>query len=222
MSRPARVTPATSPCLPPCARATAVSPGASSEPMAMRATTIAAASASGQTPGRPASRIPAGPSAPALTSASASRTPASAPTTDTSADNGTTSAAVSVMSCQRVAPRAMSSAVSPSRWAASSRPTAASATMASTRICRTLITSSDRATVRLLPAASSAVGRFVASCAPFRKAAFGSEAARAATLAASGPRFPSGKAAMSGCASQDVLCCVSAEPKAPWLTTSGP
>ena len=148
--------------------------------------------------------------------------PASAPTADTSADNGTTSAAVSLVSCQRVAPRAMNSAVSSSRWAASSRPTAASATTASTRICRALIASSDRATVRLLPAASSTVGRLVVSCAPFRKVAFGSDAARAATLAESGPRLPSWKDVMSGCASHDPLCCVSAGPNAAWLTTSGP
>lgn len=190
--------------------------------MAMKATTIAAASASGQTPGRPASRRPAAPSAPAPTSASASRTPASAPTADTTVDSGTTSAAVSLVSCQRVAPRAMSSAVSPSRWAASNRPTAASATTARTRISRALITSSDWATVRLLPAAVSTVGRPVAICAPFRKVAFGSDATRAATLAESGPRLPSGKAVMSGCASHDPLCCVSPGPKAAGLTTSGP
>ncbi len=59
-------------------------------------------------------------------------------------------------------------------------------------------------------------------CAPFRKAAFGSDATRAATLAESEPRLPSGNAVMSGCASHDPLSCVSAGPNAAWLTTSGP
>ncbi len=145
------------------------------------------------------------PSAPVLTSAPASRMPARAPMTDTSTDNGTTSAAVSLVSCHRVAPRATSSAVSSSRCAASSRPTASSAAMARTRICRPLITSSDQATVRALSAALSTVGRLVVSCAPFRKVAFGSDAARALTFAEIEPRPPSGNAVMSGWASHDPL-----------------
>ena len=82
---------------------------------------------------------------------------------DTSAESGTTSAAVSRVSCERVAPRATSSADSPSRWAASSRATASSAAMARTRSCRALITSTDRATTRSLSAPDSTDGRLVVS-----------------------------------------------------------
>jgi hypothetical protein len=129
----------------------------------MTATAIAAPSALGQIPGWPASRMPARPSGPAVTSTLASLIPASAPTTDTSADNGITSAAVSQVSWDLVAPRATSSAVSPSRWVASSRATASSAAMARTRSSRALITSVDRATARLLAASASTDGRLVTS-----------------------------------------------------------
>ena len=107
--------------------------------------------------------MPALPSGPAATSTAASLTPANAPATDTSADNGITSIAVSQVSWDLVAPRATSSAVSPSRWVASSRATASSAAMARARSSRPLITSSDRATARLLAASDSTVGRLVTS-----------------------------------------------------------
>ena len=54
-------------------------------------------------------------------------------------DSGITSAAVSLVSCHLVAPRAVSSAVSPSRWAASSRATASSAATVSTSSSSALI-----------------------------------------------------------------------------------
>ncbi len=189
---------------------------------AMTATTIAAASASGQDPARPASRMPAVPSAPALASTLASQIPASAPATDTNTDNGIASTAARRVSCARVAPRAVSSAVSASRWAVSSRPTASSAAMARTRSCRALITSSDQATVRSLPAAVRMDGRLVVVCAPFRTLEFGSGSDRAVTLAAIGSRLPAGNAAMSGCATHDPLSIVSAAPNAAWFTISGP
>ncbi len=129
----------------------------------MAATAIAAPSALGQIPPWPASRMPARPSGPSTTSTPASLTPASAPTTDTSADNGITSAAVRQVSWDLVAPRATSSAVSPSRWVARSRATASNATMARARSSRALITSIDRATVRLLAASASTDGRVVTS-----------------------------------------------------------
>ena len=59
--------------------------------------------------------------------------------------------------------------------------------------------------MRLLPAPPSRVGRLVVIWAPFRKVAFGSDAARAATLAEVELRLPSGNAVMSGCASHDPL-----------------
>jgi hypothetical protein len=107
--------------------------------------------------------MPAAPSGPAVTSTLASLIPATAPMTDTSAANGITSVAVSQVSWDLVAPRATSSTVSPSRWAASSRATASSAAMARTRSSRALITSVNRATARLVAAAASTDGRLVTS-----------------------------------------------------------
>ena len=70
--------------------------------------------------------------------------------------------------------------------------------MARTRSSRALITSSDRATARLLAASVSTDGRLVTVWAPGRKLEFGSDASRAATFANIGLRPPSWNADMSG------------------------
>ena len=190
-----------------------MNPGASSKAVAMTVTAIAAPSASGQIPARPARRMPALPSGPEVTSTLASLIPANAPATDTSANVGSTSAAVSQVSWDLVAPRATSSAVSPSRWVASSRATATSAAMARTSSSRALITSINRATARLLAVPASTDGRLETTCAPFRKLEFGSEAASAATLADIELGSP-WNAVRSGCATHVALNIVSVDPSA--------
>ena len=153
------------------------------------------------------------PSGPEVTSAPASLIPANAPATETSANVGSTSAAVSQVSWDLVAPRATSSAVSPSRWVASSRATATSAATASTSSSRALITSINRATARSPAAPASTDGRLETSCAPLRKLESGSDSARAATLADIELGSP-WNAVISGCATHVALNIVSVDPSA--------
>ena len=73
------------------------------------------------------------------------------------------SAAASLTSCQRVAPRAVSIADSPSRWPASSRATASRAAAASRNSSTAQMASSERATSRSLAVPLSTAGRLVVS-----------------------------------------------------------
>jgi hypothetical protein len=165
-------------------------------------------------------------------SSRASHTPAAPPAGAVITESGTTSAAVSRMSCQRAAPRAVSSAVSLSRCAASSRATATSAASASTISCSALIASSDRATARLLPVFASTVGSCVVSCTELRAAAFDTEDTSAPTLAEIVDRSVLLKRDMSGWATQVPVAALSwpgaVAVAASWLenavgaTTSGP
>ena len=155
-------------------------------------------------------------------SSRASQMPATPPAMAAVAHSGITSAAVSVVSCHLVAPRAFSSAVSASRCVASSRATASSAATVSTSSWSALIASSDLATARLLAVPASTAGRPVVSCRPLSVAEFASESSRAVTLAEAVLRLVPAKAAMSGWATQVPPLTGSAAGNAAGSTTSGP
>ncbi len=154
-----------------------------------------------------------------LPSSRASQIPAIPPASAVTSASGITSAAVSLVSCHLVAPRAVSSAVSPSRWAASSRATASSAATVSTRSSSALIASSDLATARLSPVSASTVGRLVVRLTPLSKRE-ASPIAR--TWAAAADRPEALKAAMSGWATQVPVPSASRPGNTPGDTTSGP
>ena len=153
-----------------------------------------------------------------LPSSRASQIPAIPPTAAVISDSGITSAAVSLVSCHLVAPRAVSSAVSPSRWAASSRATASSAATASTRSSSALIASSDRATATLSPVLASTVGRLVVRVRPLSRPEAPSEPAWAEMAV----RSLGLKSAMSGWATQVPVPTVSWPGNALGDTTRGP
>ena len=151
-------------------------------------------------------------------SSRASQIPATPPTSAVTTDSGITSAAVSLVSCQLVAPRAVSSAVSPSRWAASSRATASSAATVSTSSSSALIASSDLATATLPPVSASTVGRLVVRVRPLSRPGPRSTPA----LAEMADRWLAVKSAMSGWATQVPVPTVSWPGNALGDTTSGP
>ena len=161
----------------------------------------------------------------------ASHTPPAPPASAASTDSGITSAAVSPASCHRVAPRAVSSAVSPSRWADSSRAIAISAAVASTISCSALIASSDLATARLLPVSASTVGRLVVSCTELRAPELEAPDVSALTSAGIADKSASEKRDMSGWTTQVPVptaswpgetAAASLEENADGATTSGP
>ena len=154
-----------------------------------------------------------------LPSSRASQIPATAPTSAVTSDSGITSAAVSLVSCHLVAPRAVSSAVSPSRWAASSRATASSAATVSTRSSSALIPSSDLATATLSPVSASTVGRLVVRVRALSRLDASPIAPRPAEMA---DRPEALKPAMSGWATQVPVPSASRPGNAPGDTTRGP
>src|SRR5690348_11545555 len=166
--------------------------------------------------------MPAFRSGPAVASRAASLIPANPPMTAARPHSGITSAAVSRANCQRPAPRALSSAVSPSRWATSRRAVASSAATASTSSCSVTITSSDRATDRLLAVALSTAGRVVDSCMPLSPEELSDDCLNADRSPEIADRSVPVNFAMSGWASQVPLSAVSAGPKAAGLISSGP
>ena len=113
------------------------------------------------------------------------------------------SAAVSRTSCQRVAPRAVSIADSPSRWPASSRATASRAAPASRKSSTALMASSDRATSRLLAVPLSTEGRLVVSVRAGSSSAFCSDCRRSSTRPATVLSSLAGTLAVCGWASQE-------------------
>ena len=113
------------------------------------------------------------------------------------------SAAVSRTSCPRLAPRAVSIADSPSRWPASSRATASRAAAASRKSSTALMSSSERATSRLLAVPLSTVGRLVVRSRSGSCTAFASAWRRASTWPATVPSSSAGTLAVSGWASQE-------------------
>ena len=125
-----------------------------------------------------------------------------------------TSAAVSLVSCHLVAPRAVSSAVSPSRCAASSRATASSAATVIARSSSALIPSSDLATAKLSPVSASTVGRLVVRVSALSRLELPwmDTANRSAVL----------KPAMSGWATQVPVPSASRPGNMPGDTTRGP
>ncbi len=137
-------------------------------------------------------------------------------------DSGITSAAVSLVSCHLVAPRAVSSAVSPSRWAASSRETASRAATVSTSNSSAQIPSSDRATATSSPVLASTIGRSVVRLRPLSKFELAIDASSALTSAAMADRLPAAKSAMSGWATQLPVPTVSRPGNAAGDTTKGP
>jgi hypothetical protein len=152
----------------------------------------------------------------------ASQIPAAPPAAATASDSGTTSAAVSRMSCHRVAPRAVSSAVSSSRCAASSRATASSAATVSTSSCSPLIASSDRARARLLPVSASSVGRLEVSWIPLSVFELFSEAWSDAMSAETADSSLPATELRSGWATQVPVPAVSGPENAACVTISGP
>ena len=102
------------------------------------------------------------------TRSAASLVPASTPAAAAAPPNSIVSASDGRASCHRVAPRAVSSATSSSRWLASSRAASPSATAASSASCSALMASSDLATTRLVASPLSSCGRPLLTCAPYR------------------------------------------------------
>ena len=207
------------------------STGTSIAPAVSRAATSAATSASPQVPGAvtltlTVAAVPPAPVAADVRSVShknrANQTPAIPPASAATAHSGTTSAAASRVSCQRVAPRAVSSAVSLSRWVTSSLAAASVAATESTSSCRPLITSSALATARLSPMSASTTGRLVVSCTPLSVSESLSEFWSAVWSAAIADRSVPVKAAMSGCITQVAPLAASAAPNAAGATRSGP
>ena len=113
------------------------------------------------------------------------------------------SAAVSRTSCQRVAPRAVSIADSPSRWPASSRATASRAAAASRESRTALMASSERATSRLLAVPLSTEGRLVVRLRSGNCSAFCSVCRSTSTRPATVPSSRAGMLAVCGWASQE-------------------
>ena len=158
-----------------------------------------------------------------LTSSAASLVPISTPAAAATLATSTVSASGGPVSCQRVAPRALSRADSSSRLPASSRAARASAAAASSASCSAPMASSDLATARLLARPVSSWGRPVVTCAPFRLFPVCSCAAAwltfPARLSRSSGRMPSG----SSRATQDTLPTVRRPgPNAAGLATAGP
>ena len=149
-----------------------------------------------------------------LPSSRASQIPPIPPISAVTSASGITSAAVSLVSCHLEAPRAASSAVSPSRWPASSRATASSAATVSTRSSSALIASSDLATAMLSPVSASTVGRLVVRVSALSRLESPSMgmANRSAVL----------KSAMSGWATQVPVPSASRPGNTPGDTTRGP
>ena len=230
-SAPARVAPAIAACLPRRTRAAGAgrSTGKSIAPMASTATTSVAARASSQV-AVAVTLMPLALRAAAVRRAvqGAAEQPRQPDARDPAGEGrgrrtaGSPRPRSAVVSCHLVAPRAVSSAVSPSRWVASSRATASSAATVSTSSWSALIASSDLATARLLAVPASTAGRPVLSCRPLSVAEFASELSRAETSAETVFRSVSVKSAMSGWATQVPPLTGSAAGNAAGSTTSGP
>ena len=174
---------------------TVVSAGISMITIAPIATPAAAAIVSGQAP-------PAHGDGPVPASTPASRTPSAPPAAAETRHSGIASAAVSRSSCQRVAPRAVSMADSPSRWPASSRAEASSAAAASRNSSTAQMASSERATSRSLAVPFSTAGRLVVRVSVGSCWAFCSASRSPSTLAATVVSWLAGMLAVCGWASQ--------------------
>jgi len=132
----------------------------------------------------------------------ASSTPSTPPAAEDSTHSGMASTAVSRTSCQRVAPRAVSIADSPSRWPDSSRAAASRAAAASRNSSTAQMASSERATSRSLAVPDSTAGRLVTSVRDGSCWAFARLARRPFTLAATLVSWSAGMLAVCGSASQ--------------------
>ena len=160
--------------------------------------------------------------APVPASSRASPTPASAPATAQSTHSGTASAAASRTSCQRLAPRAVSMADSPSRCPASSRATASRAAAASRKSSTAQMSSRERATSRLLAVPLSTEGRPVARVRSGSVIAWASASCRPFTLSAMVLSWSAGRLAVRGTASQEPPSTGSGPANAQDGTVSGP